>query len=98
MARLWKIFAVCLLLLFLYVGAMFYGNPIAKFYFNKDLELYLKEQYKEKIVIEKIDYSFKQSTSLIDEHYIAVVHPESDSNLKIIVYKGYDGNLKSYYQ
>ncbi|WP_336773876.1 YfjL-like protein [Paenibacillus sp. MMO-58] len=72
-----------------------YGNPISKGMFKEEVEEYLRKNYQDEMIIESIEYSFKESTSS-DQHFIAVVHPMNNPNQIIRIDKGYDGNLQSY--
>ncbi|MNV69187.1 hypothetical protein D3C71_1620870 [compost metagenome] len=46
--------------------------------------------------IESTEYSFKESTSLFDQHFIAVVHSKNDKEKIMRIYKGYKDDFEVY--
>ncbi|MNS59310.1 hypothetical protein D3C72_922650 [compost metagenome] len=86
-----------LFIVFVYlVYSIIYGNPFAKHDFKSEVEIYLKNNYKDEMNIESIEYSFKESTSLVDQHFIAVVHSKDDKKKIMRISKGYKDDFEVY--
>ena len=85
---------ICLLVFGMgfYFYSMFNGNPFSKHSFEKKVNRYLTEKYKDNYVIEEVTYSFKQSTKSHQAFY-AEVRLKNNPNIKISINNN-DGELQ----
>lgn len=74
------------IIFFIYSGLK--GNPIEKYYFKKEVEKYLINEYPDdKFIVNSIGYGFKEM------NYYGDVSPQNSKNIHFWVEKNYQGEL-----